>query len=123
MKEIGKCFECESTVELHNHHVVPRSLGGVKTIKLCKFCHGKIHGIDFTNHGILIKMALQVKKEEGVILGRPIGSGKLDNLDLLKKHTDIHSCLLNKMSIRKIAKHVGCGRSTVQRVKEALNNA
>ena len=41
----------DSINDLHKHHVVPRSLGGKKTIKICSVCHGKIHNLDFTNHG------------------------------------------------------------------------
>ena len=55
MKE---CFECgkEATEE---HHVIPKSLGGTKTVPLCTKCHMKVHGLDKTNradwHPELIK--------------------------------------------------------------------
>lgn len=120
MKSVGDCcFECSNIENLHNHHVVPRVLGGTKTIKLCNGCHGKIHNLDFTNHGSLIKLALKRKKKEGVILGRP--RGKSDNDVILKKHPDIHLYLLDKMSVRQIAKHTGKGGSTVQRIKKILD--
>lgn len=36
--DLTKCFECNnSIVELH--HVVPKSLGGKKTVPLCESCH------------------------------------------------------------------------------------
>jgi hypothetical protein len=64
-----KCFECDSINYIHYHHVVPQSKGGTKTIPLCEMCHGKVHGIDFTNHGILTKEGLKRAKENGVKLG------------------------------------------------------
>lgn len=121
MRKINECFECGSIVELQEHHIIPRSLGGTKTITLCGKCHGKIHGLDFTNHGLLIKKSLDKLKKKGVILGRPSGS-TVPPQDILKKHPDIHLCLLDNMSIRKIAKHTGKGASTVQRIKEILKN-
>jgi 5-methylcytosine-specific restriction endonuclease McrA len=38
-----ECFECGAPAA-HQHHVVPRSLGGTKTVPLCEGCHGKVHG-------------------------------------------------------------------------------
>jgi hypothetical protein len=41
------CFECgrEAT---ENHHVIPKSLGGTKTIPLCTICHMKVHDLHNT---------------------------------------------------------------------------
>ena len=40
----GTCWECEAEgVHIHNHHVVPRSRGGTKTIPLCEACHAHAH--------------------------------------------------------------------------------
>lgn len=39
-----KCFECgEKAYE--EHHVIPVSRGGTKTISLCTLCHMKVHDI------------------------------------------------------------------------------
>lgn len=38
------CFECGGVAH-HQHHVVPRSQGGTKTIPLCVTCHGLAHGM------------------------------------------------------------------------------
>ena len=67
--ENSVCFECGSNGPLHNHHVVPRKLGGTKTVPLCEKCHGKIHNLDFTNHGILVKKGLDDARSRGVKLG------------------------------------------------------
>ena len=36
------CFECGAPAA-HHHHVVPRVLGGTRTVPLCTVCHGKVH--------------------------------------------------------------------------------
>jgi hypothetical protein len=65
------CFECGSKENIHHHHVVPQVKGGTKTIPLCEECHGKVHGIDFTDHSILTKEGLKRAKDKGIKLGSP----------------------------------------------------
>jgi len=74
-----KCFECEIAEDLQQHHVVPRSRGGTKTVTLCYSCHMKAHGRDSKglNMSRLTKEALARLKEQGVQLG---------NLESLNKH-------------------------------------
>jgi len=114
-----QCFECESTNELHEHHVVPRSLGGTKTIPLCVTCHGKVHGMDFTNHKNLILKGLQRARKKGVRLGRKKGT-RIQPQDLIKKHSDVVLNLMDGYSIRNTAKHLNIASSTVQRVKAKM---
>ena len=68
-----KCFECDATEDLQEHHVVPRSRGGTKTITLCYSCHMKAHGRDAKGleHSRLIREGLQRAKARGVQLGNP----------------------------------------------------
>ena len=40
------CFECGKPSEF-NHHVVPVSSGGTKTVPLCAICHGLVHDRTF----------------------------------------------------------------------------
>jgi 5-methylcytosine-specific restriction endonuclease McrA len=37
----------------HQHHVVPRSLGGVATVPLCHDCHGKAHSV--SSVGVMVQ--------------------------------------------------------------------
>jgi|TARA_R110000824_G_scaffold401000_1_gene610222 hypothetical protein len=37
-----KCFECGETATC-NHHVIPKSVGGTKTVPLCTDCHANAH--------------------------------------------------------------------------------
>lgn len=39
-----KCFECGNPAT-ENHHVIPKVLGGTKTVPLCTKCHMKVHGL------------------------------------------------------------------------------
>lgn len=38
-----ECFECGSDAA-EEHHVIPESMGGTKTVPLCGKCHDKVHG-------------------------------------------------------------------------------
>ena len=71
-KTVKKCFECDSVSDIHMHHVVPRSLGGTKTIPLCGRCHSLVHGEHLLKTSSLIKKVLSKKKEDGFrISGSP----------------------------------------------------
>jgi 5-methylcytosine-specific restriction endonuclease McrA len=37
------CFECGNPAH-HEHHVVPKALGGTATVPLCIDCHERAHG-------------------------------------------------------------------------------
>jgi len=100
-----KCFECDKTENLYNHHVVPRIKGGTKTIPLCEECHGKVHGKNFLNLSNLINEGLHKAKQEGRIGGRPkISQEQIDKIIELKKLG---------YSNRKIGRELNIGNSTV----------
>lgn len=59
-----KCFECEAPAT-EQHHVIPESFGGTKTIPLCGKCHCLVHGLggrrdqvkELTTRGLNKKMS------------------------------------------------------------------
>lgn len=58
------CFECGEPAD-HDHHVVPRSLGGTKTVPLCVKCHALVHSRESMSHSALTTNALRAKKARG----------------------------------------------------------
>jgi len=46
-KDSSKCMDCKSTKNLTLHHIIPKSVGGIKNksnlITLCRNCHNKEH--------------------------------------------------------------------------------
>ncbi len=68
------CFECDSKKELTKHHVVPRILGGKRTLLLCASCHGKVHDCKKIGHSKLTRIALSRMKADGKRISRtPFG--------------------------------------------------
>ena len=63
------CFECGAPAE-HDHHVVPRSRGGTRTIPLCTSCHAKAHHRSGNMaHNRLTSEALRRKRRKGGRVG------------------------------------------------------
>lgn len=61
------CFECGGPVE-HHHHVVPKSMGGTRTVPLCEKHHGMLHGVSFRTSA-LTRAALKAKRARGERIG------------------------------------------------------
>jgi len=64
---IDVCFECRLPAK-YKHHVVPKSLGGTKTVPLCEGCHSKIHQTDLRLSALqkeAVKKAVAKCKAEG----------------------------------------------------------
>lgn len=61
------CFECGSPAD-HEHHVIPRSLGGTKTVPLCERCHGLVHDRRLTTRH-LTRAAMARKASRGEFTG------------------------------------------------------
>jgi hypothetical protein len=68
------CAACGASGELHEHHLIPRSQGGIDlpTVMLCIPCHEAVHGRRFpVNHRELTIAGLRAAKARGVKLGNP----------------------------------------------------
>jgi hypothetical protein len=93
-----QCFECEKTedqIEIHDHHVVPKSKGGTKTIPLCYECHGLVHGKNTMNIKALTKNALAAKKKQGFRVGTvPFGFSALEDGKLVENDSEQLVCEL-----------------------------
>lgn len=115
------CFECGDTGNLHNHHVVPKILGGTKTVPLCEKCHGHVHGRHMVNHARLAAIGMEKARQRGVRFGRRPGTGETPE-QFLEKHVEIVRCVTNKVSVRRIADRLNVSTATVQKVKRVLRN-
>ncbi len=68
------CFECASPVA-HEHHVVPKALGGTRTVPLCERCHSLVHDRSMVGHKSLTLAGLARARRKGKRLGRPPVNG------------------------------------------------
>jgi hypothetical protein len=75
------CFECGEMAE-YQHHVIPKSKGGKRTVPLCGVCHAKVHGrlalhtADLELHTAeLTRDALLKRKEAGMKTGGDVPYG------------------------------------------------
>jgi hypothetical protein len=68
---MATCWECGAGPPLHDHHVVPRSRGGTKTVPLCEPCHGKVHDKDMVISAMIREAHARIRKHGGVPPGSP----------------------------------------------------
>lgn len=113
------CFECESKQDIHMHHIIPRVLGGKKTIPLCSICHGKVHSKKMYKMSHLIKVGIKNAKMRGIVVGRRKGTCVPKRIRL-DKHKNIVDLLMKNESVRNTAKKTNRGISTVQRIRKVL---
>jgi hypothetical protein len=65
------CMECGALASVA-HHIIPHSLGGVRTIPLCDRCHNLVHsGGVGQNHSELSRLGLERARARGEQIGRP----------------------------------------------------
>lgn len=75
------CVVCGKTEDLHQHHIVPRSVSFLmgehkdndETITLCAYHHDIIHEVKrkrWDTHGNMVKHGLAQRKAKGLRLGR-----------------------------------------------------
>lgn len=106
-----RCFECSQPAH-HAHHVVPKSLGGKRTIPLCTKCHTKIHDITKTSSSYLIKQGMKRAKMAGKHIGRP--KANID-MELLQK------LVTSQIRASQIASILGVSLNTAKRRIKELN--
>lgn len=108
----GYCQNCGKYGVLHEHHVVPKSLGGKLVVFLCaEDCHSKVHEKDMTVTN-LIRAGIARAKAQGIKCGRP------------KVAFDAHKAIQMRkdgVSLRNIAKELGVGAGTVYRALQGVD--
>jgi len=103
------CFECDSTVDIHQHHIIPKSMGGTRTIPLCCKCHGKIHDRNFLKHKFLQKRGIEYAKNLGIKFGRPKAISEKDLIDITA------SIIFEKIPTSQLAKDYNVSEPTMRR--------
>ena len=68
------CVACGQSGNLHQHHLVPRSIGGgddeTNLLTLCGSCHAKAHSVQAEwRHSELIRKGMETKKSKGGSMG------------------------------------------------------
>lgn len=116
------CFECDSPTNINQHHVVPRVLGGTRTIPLCEGCHSKVHGRNMVGHRRLVIEGQRRAVLNGQKLGRPVGQDEITIF--LAKHPDIIRLVQAETyhSIRTMARMTKKAPGTVARVRKVLSD-
>ena len=114
------CVICGKKDELHNHHIIPESMGGTdestNLITLCDEHHEWIHQLrpgTWNKHNKLISNSLKEAKELGFKIGRPTRKWEKNDIDNFLKDKD------DGMAMRALGKKYKCGTGTVY---DILNN-
>jgi hypothetical protein len=114
------CFECGSSEHIHQHHIIPKSLGGTKTIPLCETCHGRVHQKDLVKFNNLAKEGRKRYVENGGKLGRKEGSAESIETFMNKPvNIEIKQLVEQGYSVRKIVKILGASSKTVVKVRKS----
>lgn len=68
--KVRECFECEQPA-VTDHHVIPRSKGGRRTVPLCQVCHDLVHDLRprLMSTSGLTRAALAAKRKRGEYTG------------------------------------------------------
>jgi hypothetical protein len=101
-----QCFECGAEKKLHHHHVIPKSLGGKKTIPLCEKCHGLVHNRKFDVQTLTVNAMTKLRKSNRLLSSRvPFGYtvSKKDK-NILIKNPHQQRIILKIIKMRKSGK-------------------
>lgn len=124
------CFECEKPAKA-NHHVIPKSLGGTRTIPLCLECHSKVHQKDLVSMYTLAKNKLEeVRKRGGDMGGKPkpwqTRDEKTKELkecpEKLRKLRDINRLMTEGRTGKEISGLMGMSAPTISRHVKQLKD-
>ena len=111
------CVLCGIKDNLHNHHIIPRSMPGgtddkTNMITLCTTHHATIHSLrpsQWNNHTQLIREGQKKAREKGVVIGRRT------NLNEITK-SRIIEMKLQGIGLKKIAKETRVAVRTIRKV-------
>jgi hypothetical protein len=117
-----KCWECGAHAATEEHHPVPRSRGGKRTVALCAVCHSKAHGwksskrLDATKHGSLVLEGMEKKKAAG----KSWVSMPLTDEEFLERHKTAAELVKRGYGYKEVIEQTGCASTTVRRLRKIL---
>ena len=112
----------EETIEVHKHHVLPKTLGGIdcstNLVNCCLTCHGKIHDHNFLNRRVLQKEGIKKAKAENPekYKGRKPSYTAAQVSLIMQKFNEGDG-------VNKIARDVGLSKFSVSRITRDHANA
>jgi hypothetical protein len=103
------CQICkENTLDLHRHHIIPKSKGGTNDksnlILVCIECHGKAHGVLFKGNKGLISEGIKRVKGAEVLADEIIDSGVLSEMLDRIEGSEFYNFLISGMTLGVIPK-------------------
>lgn len=121
-KNVKSCFECETTKgEFEEHHIIPESSGGKKTVLLCIKCHMLVHGIKSMrrdNHRELTMEGLKKAKAKGITGGRPRVIRNISDLTFKRAFRLEETNMI--FSVANVCKGLGISKATLYRTDSLL---
>ena len=120
-RKYRRCWECGRRAE-HEHHVVPKVLGGKRTVPLCNTCHSKIHGRKLCSSLLIRAGQAKAKANGSPGPGRPKGSrSRRDHKCKRKVDVELAKSLRGQgVKVAEIAERFNCSKPAIyQALKEA----
>lgn len=103
-----RCFECDAPARAA-HHVVPRSMGGTRTLPLCEPCHALADGRTARN----VNRSKLIRK--GIERARANGKGRWGRPKVIVPHDKIEALERCGFHNKTIAEVMGCSVTTIKR--------
>lgn len=110
-----ECFECGDIGECHQHHVVPKSVGGARTVLLCLRCHALVHDKHQFSTRALTMAGMKAARNRGVRFGRETvvtEAQKTLAQEILQLNPDT--------SVTSLSKRLGLSLGTASRLRQKL---
>ena len=107
MANLGVCKSCNSCdVEIHKHHIIPKSRGGKDSkdnlVDLCVDCHGKAHDVSFKSDKGVLKSGIKKAKNKSHLANDWFSNEILISnffLNLQQEEEEIYNFLISGMTL------------------------
>lgn len=112
-----ECFECGDIGECHQHHVVPKSVGGARTVLLCLKCHALVHD----RHHFSTRALTRAGMRRAKLLGKTFGRKTVVTDEQFNKAKDMYTKWFEgraaRISVTKLSAYLGLSLGTASRLR------